>query len=141
MHYLDNELTNLFSSSLKLHAKCRNSKQQFYSLWFDLTGTQTYDLPDWDSNLRSTWLGLKPTIYLTGTQTYDLPDWDSNLRSTALTKNYTMHRLVNLDIPYICCIESKKIGSSCSHANVCKIMFRYLTSTTFSPLHIFIKNW
>jgi hypothetical protein len=29
-----------------------------------------------------TWLGLKPTIYLTGTQTYDLPDWDSNLRAT-----------------------------------------------------------
>ena len=44
-HYLDSEPTSLCSYSLMFNAQRRSSKNQFYSLWFDLTKMWTHDLP------------------------------------------------------------------------------------------------
>ena len=44
-HYSDSPPTSLCSFSLMLRAQRRSNKYQFYSLWFDPTGTRTHDLP------------------------------------------------------------------------------------------------
>ena len=43
-YYPDSEPTGLCSFSLMLRAQRRSNKYQFYSLWFDPTGTRTHDL-------------------------------------------------------------------------------------------------
>jgi hypothetical protein len=54
IYHGENKSASLCSCSLMLHALRRSNKYQDYCLWFDLTGAQTHNLPNFEVNTTLT---------------------------------------------------------------------------------------
>ena len=93
-HYPDSEPSSLSSYSMKLRAKRRSSKYQFYSLWFDPTGARTHILP----HSRRARLTITPPMRLENFEIYIINVLKQINFSTANFHYLSILKLISQDL-------------------------------------------